>query len=66
MNFPELPGLTLLYSLIGSPEFRGISGISLEKVFGVPKSHCRGKMKWICRAAVRNSSKIQEIQVKVK
>ena len=41
MNFPEFPGsavfLTLLYSLIGSPEFPGICRRFLERVFGVPK-----------------------------
>ena len=56
MNFPEFSGsaffLALLYSLIGNPEFPEFSGISLERVFGVPESRFRGKMKLKCWAAV--------------
>ena len=51
MNFPERPFLAFLCSLIGNPEF---PGISLERAFGVPKSHFRGKMKLVCWAAVSN------------
>ena len=64
MNFPEFPGsaffLAFQNSSTGSPEFPEFSGISLERVFGVPESRFRGKMKLICWAAV---SQLRELKV---
>ena len=60
-EFPGIPWIGLFLGIaiffnrnletLNCPEF---SGISLERVLGVPKSRFRGKMKLICWAAVIN------------
>ena len=65
-EFPEFPGsavfLAFLYSLIGNPEFPPeISGISLERAFGIPKSRFWGKMKLIRWAVMTYSGLRKEM-----
>ena len=60
-EYPEIPWIGLFLGITEfSLNFLEFSDIFLERAFGIPESHCRGKMKLICWAAVTDNRFSQE------